>query len=295
MRIVYKSSEDASPILKFILSAVFALLLCGCCLPSFGSIGHFAFQISTAAVLSLICTAVFFILFKGSLKIIADGSTVFLLVMLLIAIYEQIKAQMAMEKPFSEGWLYTFYYDKPLTVAVVWGTVFLIVLVLRLVLPYTDNYSEFRSDFTLFLRRASKGFIIFYAFVLLYCFVLQRSPQTQSGVNLIPFNMIMTYISSSTSLYERLFYFTGNFLCFFPFGFLFKVFKKDRDILKTVLLPIVLSLLIEVSQFLLKNGNLDVDDVLLNSLGFYVGYFICIAFDKIRQLITKSEEKSIFN
>ena len=71
--------------------------------------------------------------------------------------------------------------------------------------------------------------------------------------------------------------------------------RKEPDFFKSLLLAPVLSLAIELSQLLLKNGNFDVDDIILNSLGFYLGYCILLIFDKIRSIITKGAEKTIFN
>ncbi len=295
MKPMRDSTVKQSSFISALKVFLFSLFFCACCIPSFRSIGHFVFQISTAAVLSFVCTAVIFLVFRSSLRSLADSLSVFLLIMLSIAVYQQITAQFSLDVPFSEGWIYTFYYDKPLTVAIVWGVSFLSTLILRLILPYTEMYAGFRADFSLFLKRSSKGFLVYYIFVLVYCFVLQRAPQTQSGVNLIPFNMIMTYINSSTSVYESLFYFTGNFICFLPFGFLYAVSKKKPEWLRLISLPIVISLLIEVSQLLLKNGNFDVDDILLNALGFYIGVSLVFLLNFIRSSITSGKEKTIFN
>lgn len=295
MKLEYKFTDNnhgSFYILLQILSG--ALLFCVCCIPSFNSIGHFAFQIFSAGALSIICTFLFLLSFKNSLKIISNSLNTFLFIMLILAGVQQIKAQISLEKPLSEGWIYTFYYDKPLTVALVWGFSFLLILILRLVLPHTDKWKRFREDFTFFFRNSSKGFLVFYIFVLIYCFILQRTPQSQTGLNLIPFNMIMTYIDGSTSLYESIFYFTGNFICFFPFGFLYKSFKKTNDTVKIILIPIVISLLIELSQLILKNGNFDVDDILLNTAGFYLGVGIHYLFNKARFFISKGNEETIF-
>ncbi len=295
MKLKYDSFKDQSSFISAIKALLFSLFFCICCIPSFRSIGHFVFQMSTAAALSLVCTVVIFLAFRSSLKCIADSLSVFLLIMLSIAVYQQISAQLSLDSPFSEGWIYTFYYDKPLTVAIVWGVSFISAVILRLLIPFTEEYKGFRDDFSVFFKRSSRGFLIYYIFVLVYCFILQRSPQTQSGINLIPFNMIMTYINGSTSLYESLFYFTGNFICFLPFGFLYSASRKKREWLKLIALPVVISLIIEASQILLKNGNFDVDDIILNSLGFYLGTGAVFLFDFLRNLITEGKEKTIFD
>ena len=58
-----------------------------------------------------------------------------------------------------------------------------------------------------------------------------------------------------------------NILLFAPLGFLTKNKKK-------ILLGIVLSILIEATQYFLKLGFCEVDDVINNSIGMIIGFFI---------------------
>ena len=67
----------------------------------------------------------------------------------------------------------------------------------------------------------------------------------------------------------------GNVLCFMPFGFFLPwLFRSMDRFYLAVLLSLYLSLLIELTQLFLRVGSFDVDDLLLNTLGGFLG-FLC--------------------
>ena len=289
---LYKERSTLHPVLQWTAAAVCAAAYFLCCLPSFHLIGRFALQMTLSVLLSAACTLLFFFLVPRSLLVIGKGLSLFLISMLVIALKDQIEEQMKAES-FS-GWVNTFFYDKPLTVAVVWGVAFVLLMALRLVLPYSAPLEAFRTDYARFFKDASGVFLLFYVCVLIYCFLLQRAPGGESGMNLVPFAMIFSYISSMSFAYENIFYLIGNVLCFFPFGFYYRIYKPNNSIAWLILLPVLLSLLIEISQILFGMGDFDVDDILMNASGFYVGCLLSLLVDKIRQKRTAGEETTIF-
>ena len=67
----------------------------------------------------------------------------------------------------------------------------------------------------------------------------------------------------------------GNVVAFIPFGvFLPVLFQKCRNFFLTVLFSMEFSLCVEVIQLVGKVGILDVDDVILNTLGGLFGYVL---------------------
>lgn len=75
--------------------------------------------------------------------------------------------------------------------------------------------------------------------------------------------------------------FWGNIALFLPFGFLFPaVFPKCRFLGLTILLGFLTSVTIETVQLFILRGT-DIDDVILNTLGTFIGYlFFRICFQK---------------
>ena len=71
----------------------------------------------------------------------------------------------------------------------------------------------------------------------------------------------------------------GNVAVFVPLGFALPVlFERIKSFLQVLILSFSISLLAETMQLVLKVGCFDVDDLLLNTIGGCVGYFIYFAF-----------------
>ncbi len=66
----------------------------------------------------------------------------------------------------------------------------------------------------------------------------------------------------------------GNVVCFLPFGFLLPTISKKRfkNFLSVAIAAAVLSALVEVAQMFSGAGVFDVDDILLNTIGGFLGY-----------------------
>ena len=65
----------------------------------------------------------------------------------------------------------------------------------------------------------------------------------------------------------------GNFLLFMPLGYILTKITKKRIIIN-VLIGIGIIICLEIIQFITKRGVLDIADILLNSLGFFISIII---------------------
>lgn len=75
----------------------------------------------------------------------------------------------------------------------------------------------------------------------------------------------------------------GNILAFVPFGFMLPVvIRRRRCLSKVCALSFMLSLGIETIQLVFKVGSFDVDDLLLNTVGGFLGYVIYRIVQTIR-------------
>lgn len=84
-------------------------------------------------------------------------------------------------------------------------------------------------------------------------------------VNLIPFHVFSTMFSNPLNFF-------GNILMFIPFGCLLVLLsKKCQNIYITIIAGAKLSILIEVLQ-LFGTRRTDIDDLLLNTIGTFLGY-----------------------
>ncbi len=99
---------------------------------------------------------------------------------------------------------------------------------------------------------------------------------TEHTLNLIPFKFITE--SWDMGARKQLTQTIANILMFMPLGFIFPVaFMGMRTFAKTTVCMLVFSFLIELVQYFIGRSA-DVDDLILNTVGGIIGYFIFYAF-----------------
>ena len=142
------------------------------------------------------------------------------------------------------------------------------------------------------VRRA--GVVLFVIYVLLLIYFLFFSEEygrvaemdREYQYNLIPFVEIRRFWVYREQLgifavFTNLF---GNVIGFVPFGLLLPViFRNFRKAGRIVMSGFALSLTVETIQLISRVGSFDVDDLMLNTLGAFLGYLIFIICDVIRR------------
>lgn len=105
---------------------------------------------------------------------------------------------------------------------------------------------------------------------------VQISTYNSRSLNMVPFKTILEYITGANdlSITVRIVNLLGNICFFIPFGFLFPMtFNKFSKFSITIISGTLLSVFIEVMQILVERST-DIDDVILNCAGVFIG-FIC--------------------
>lgn len=95
-----------------------------------------------------------------------------------------------------------------------------------------------------------------------------------SRVNLIPFASILQLIeeTNSATAFRNI---VGNIILFIPLGILFPIlFARARKLGPLIWRAAVISAVIEVAQVLTRARSIDIDDVLLNTMGAAIGWVI---------------------
>lgn len=113
--------------------------------------------------------------------------------------------------------------------------------------------------------------LIGYSLLLGYWMLWGFGRTTQPGYryNLVPFITITSYFPIRTmSSWINI---VGNIAVFMPFGVLLPLAFRIR-FLKSLGFFLAGLCLLEVTQLLSRRGSLDVDDIILNSVGFTLGY-----------------------
>ncbi|NFO14253.1 VanZ family protein [Clostridium botulinum] len=101
---------------------------------------------------------------------------------------------------------------------------------------------------------------------------------------------VQRFVTTSTSEFDRIFLvpfsssqvimpYVLNIIMTIPLGFLLPlIWKQFRTIKKVALSGFLLSLCIELSQLFTQSRNTTTDDLIMNTLGAIIGYFIFKAF-----------------
>lgn len=95
--------------------------------------------------------------------------------------------------------------------------------------------------------------------------------------SLTPLKTIVGYIENyrSFGLSIILINLAGNILAFMPLGFLLPlVFKRTGRMIVIIRVTLLTSTLAEIFQYIFNVGGLDIDDVLLNTIGGVLGYLL---------------------
>ena len=105
---------------------------------------------------------------------------------------------------------------------------------------------------------------------ILYGTVLERQPDGQSSLVLLPFHSFLE-AQEEPEVYRSM---LMNALLFLPLGLTLPFALPERvrrKILITILFAAVFSLAIEITQLILRMGRCETDDVLMNTFGAALG------------------------
>ncbi|MGL5751855.1 MAG: VanZ family protein, partial [Paraclostridium sp.] len=105
------------------------------------------------------------------------------------------------------------------------------------------------------------------------------------SANLIPFKTIVDFIKIGMTESSLLWAFSnifGNICIFMPLGYLLPMFfEKFRSLKNTAIVAITLSIFFEITQYVLAIGSLDIDDLILNTIGGISGYLVYVGIKKL--------------
>lgn len=118
-------------------------------------------------------------------------------------------------------------------------------------------------------------YMIALIYFLFFSEQMGRVPSDEYKYSLEPFREIRRYIvyRKEIGCFNVMLNLVGNVICFVPYGFVLPIMSnKHRGLFKITALTFLTSLLIELIQLMSKVGSCDIDDILLNTLGGFLGY-----------------------
>ena len=127
-----------------------------------------------------------------------------------------------------------------------------------------------------FLKKLYKILIPFYTLFLLYLmfFGFGRSQYDINIVRLIPMFSTVGFVKQTILWKTIIINIFGNILIFVPFGFLGIVFLKLNQFWILILDFLFAIIIVESLQYFTRLGVFDIDDVILNTVGVAIGFWI---------------------
>jgi glycopeptide antibiotics resistance protein len=171
-------------------------------------------------------------------------------------------------------------YLNPLVILVVW---FCILLFVSFVVLY------FRGESAKIPRLLWQAVLCGYSLSLLVLLFFRPKGQVYS-YNLIPFSTIFSYLSNDMNRLVSFYNLSANVGLFIPFG-LYLLSREGTELsaLRKFLYPFISISGIEICQYVFRRGSLDVDDLILNMMGVYLGYVLYPLFTRV--VVFRSKKK----
>lgn len=132
--------------------------------------------------------------------------------------------------------------------------------------------------------------LIGYLFILLDTVFFSRFGASFRSTNFVPFDSIQYYmnvVDNGVRVKQVDMNIWANIVMFIPLGIYIMVLAKQKSILRNVGIIALCSLSIEVIQYIFALGSTDIDDLLLNTTGGFIGILIFQLLFKVFKDTTK--------
>lgn len=172
-------------------------------------------------------------------------------------------------------WMKLISYLHPVVIVVVW-TVFTVTfcMIAFLITKQTVTLASTWLHVVMSLYTISLFILLFF-----------RPENQQYGtINLIPFEAIRFYFTGHVSSLIAFYNLSANIGLFIPFGLYYRFISKTPRLILLLCISILSISIVESLQYATKRGSLDIDDLILNVIGFCIGYFLFTFVQKVVHL-----------
>lgn len=127
------------------------------------------------------------------------------------------------------------------------------------------------------LKKFYKFIILPYTIFLLYLmfFGMGRFQYNENVIRIEPLFSTLSYIENTIRWWDIIRVVLGNVVIFIPFGFLGWAFPQIKDLKNTLITFVSAIVIVEALQYFSRLGIFEVDDVILNTFGVYLGWRMC--------------------
>lgn len=145
------------------------------------------------------------------------------------------------------------------------------------------------------LKSVYKYVFLPYTLVMLYFmfFGMGRSQYEHNIVRIVPVFSTLKFIREANFVSEALFIVFANLVMFIPYGFLGWILPKCRDLKYLLIHFLSVIIVLETLQYFSRMGVFDIDDIIINTFGVYIGFQICILLEvKLKRFVYKNPNTS---
>lgn len=158
----------------------------------------------------------------------------------------------------------------------------IVIVAIRLMYLFVNN------EKFVFYKELMSLVSLLYALLLFYVVTFQ---DVNYGTNnFVPFKEIFRYTFGSKVFIHNI---IGNIILFVPFGYFVAHIMKTKNVFPTIIISLITSSVIEFTQ--LKIGRtFDVDDIILNIFGSFLGCLIYVIIDSIENRLPVFFRSNLF-
>lgn len=132
--------------------------------------------------------------------------------------------------------------------------------------------------------------LVFIIYILCLYYILTYQDIGSGGINLVPFKEMFRYTFGSYKFMKNV---VGNILLFIPFGFFTSYYLNNKKTLTSLITALVVSVCAEGIQYHIGRV-FDVDDIILNVLGGFLGYLLYICLNAIKSRLPRFMRSDAF-
>ena len=114
-----------------------------------------------------------------------------------------------------------------------------------------------------------------------------RTSENEKFIQLTPFVTISEMFSEADNYKQFIINILGNIILFIPFGFLGIIFEKLKKLKNLLPIFIIAISIIELLQYITNKVFADIDDVIINTIGVAIGFWI---YNKVK--LTSSSKRN---
>lgn len=158
-------------------------------------------------------------------------------------------------------------------ISISWPVITLTVVILMVL--RISHIIKYKEKFIFHQEILSFVFIVY--ILCLFQLVTSQDLPGEHGINIIPFKEISRYTFGSRLFFRNV---VGNIILFMPFGFLTSYYLDLEKKKYNILITLLISVIIEFIQLSIGRA-FDIDDILLNVVGSFIGCLMYRVIDRI--------------